>query len=116
VAVASVAVLSKLISAVLVAWAFGALALLYYWVYFLVTFAACGFDLAQFRRACTSALVTLASALLLGLLAHQIPSLAWRVPAYAAVMVLVILLWAKARGGRDVLRLLIESRVHLSPR
>ena len=60
--------------------------------------------------------MTLASALLLGLLAHQIPSLAWRVPAYAAVMAVVILLWTKVRGGIDTLRLLIESRVHRSPR
>ena len=35
---------------VMVAWAFGTLAIIYYWVYFLVTFVACGFPLAPFAE------------------------------------------------------------------
>ena len=65
VAITLVAWLSRLIDPVAVTWVFAVLAFSYYWIYFLVTFVACGFDLAQFRHACLSGAVALAMALAL---------------------------------------------------
>jgi O-antigen/teichoic acid export membrane protein len=111
-AVAVVACLSRFFDPVAVAWVFGALTLAYYWIYFLATFVACGFELADFRRACTTSLVTGVTAIVCGALARQLPELTWRLPAYAAVMVGVIALWIKLRGGTAILRMLVQSRVH----
>jgi O-antigen/teichoic acid export membrane protein len=111
-AVALVAVLTRLIDPVSVAWAFGLLASIYYWVYFLLTFTACRFELAQFWRACLSGLIAALGALALGLMAHRIPELLWRVVAYVGLMACVLLLWIKLRDGGATLRVLVQSRVH----
>jgi O-antigen/teichoic acid export membrane protein len=115
VAVVLVAFLSKLLDPVSVAWVYGTLAFAYYWIYFLVTFVACGFELADFRRACVTGLASLITALLLGVLAHQITELAWRLPAYAVVTAVVIALWARLRGGGHIVRMLAQSRTHAVP-
>ena len=111
ISVVLVAFLSRYVGAVTVAWAFGILAIIYYWTYFLMTFVACAFPLADFSRACVTGLLALAGALSLSILAHQIPVLPLRLPTYALVMAMVILWWIRFRGGADILRLLMQSRV-----
>jgi O-antigen/teichoic acid export membrane protein len=106
-----VAVLSRYVGAVTVAWAFGILAIIYYWTYFLMTFIACAFPLADFRRACVTGVISVAAALSLGIVVHQIPGLLLRLPSYAAVMALVILGWIKFGRGADILSLVMRSRV-----
>lgn len=103
--------LSRLVSPVMVAWAFGTLAIIYYWTYFLTTFVACGFPLADFRRACMTGSLALAAALGLGAAAHELPGLALRLPAYALLLAGVILWWIRFRGGAEILRSLMRSRV-----
>ena len=103
ISVVLVAFLSRYVGAVTVAWAFGILAIIYYWTYFLMTFVACAFPLADFSRACVTGLLALAGALSLGILAHQIPVLPLRLPSYAVVTAMVIL-WCGcpgSRGGAD---------------
>jgi O-antigen/teichoic acid export membrane protein len=116
VAITLVACLARLIDPVAVTWVFAVLAFCYYWVYFFVTFAACGFDLAQFRHACLSGTVALAMALVFGILVHQTLPLTWRIPAYAGVMAAVIVAWLRFRAGADMLRMLVQSRVPGVPR
>lgn len=111
VSVVLVAFLSRYVGAVTVAWVFGILAIIYYWTYFLMTFVACGFPLADFRRACVTGLLAAAAALTLGVVTHQVPALLLRLPSYAVVMAMVILSWIRFRGGADILRLLMRSRV-----
>lgn len=111
ISVICVASLSRVVAPVSVAWVFGALALVYYWIYFLVTFVACGFPLADFRRACGSASLSLVEALILGALAHQLPTLWLRLPAYALATAAVAAIWIRFRGGADILRTLLQSRV-----
>jgi len=111
VSVVLVAFLSRYVGAVTVTWAFGILAIVYYWTYFLMTFVACAFPLKDFRRACVTALLAVAAALSLGVIAHQIPALLLRLPSYTVVMAMVILWWIRFRGGADILRLLMRSRV-----
>jgi O-antigen/teichoic acid export membrane protein len=111
VSVVLVAALSRYASAVTVAWAFGILAIIYYWTYFLVTFVACAFPLADFSRTCVTGLLVAAAALTLGVLAHQVPAVLLRLPTYAVVMAMVILWWIRFRGGAEILRLLMRSRV-----
>jgi len=104
--------LSHYIDPVSVVWVFGALALAYYWIYFLSTFVACGFPLSDFRRACATGLLALGAALIFGALAHQIPALSLRLPAYALLLAAVIAIWIRFRGGADILRMLVHSRVN----
>jgi O-antigen/teichoic acid export membrane protein len=104
--------LSHYIDPVSVVWVFGALALAYYWIYFLSTFVACGFPLSDFRRACATGLLALGAALIFGALAHRIPALSLRLPAYAVVLAAVIAIWIRFRGGADILRMLVHSRVN----
>ncbi|MGC1388679.1 MAG: hypothetical protein WA807_11770 [Steroidobacteraceae bacterium] len=106
-----VAFLSRYAGAVTVAWAFGTLAIIYYWTYFLMTFVACEFPLSDFRRVCGTGLLAAAAALSLGLVTHHIPALPLRLPLYAVVMTMVIFWWIRFRGGGDILRLLMRSRV-----
>jgi hypothetical protein len=108
--------LARLIDPVAVTWVFAVLAFSYYWIYFLVTFVTCGFGLAQFRHACLSGTVALSMALVLGILVHQTLPLTWRIPAYAAVMAAVIVVWLRFRAGADMLRMLVQSRVPSAPR
>jgi O-antigen/teichoic acid export membrane protein len=111
VSVLLVALLSRYVGAVTVAWAFGILAIIYYWTYFLMTFVACAFPLADFSRACVTGLLAVAAALSLGVAAHQIPALLLRLPSYGVAMAVIILWWIRFRGGADILRLLMRSRV-----
>lgn len=111
ISVVLVGFLSRYVGAVTVAWAFGILAIIYYWTYFLMTFVACAFPLADFSRACMTGLIAFAAALSLGVVAHQIPALPLRLPSYAVVMMMVILWWIRFRGGAGILRLLMQSRV-----
>ena len=62
-------------------WVYAAVALVYYWIYFLVTFVACEFPLLDFRRACLTGLLAIIVALGLGTLVHQVPNLALRLTA-----------------------------------
>jgi O-antigen/teichoic acid export membrane protein len=111
ISVALVGFLSEYIDPVSVVWAFSALAIVYYWIYFLSTFVACGFPLSEFRRACATASLSLGAALIFSALAHQIPVLALRLPAYALAVAWVIGIWIRFRGGADILRMLMHSRV-----
>jgi O-antigen/teichoic acid export membrane protein len=115
-ALLAVALLSKFVDPVTVTWAYAALAFIYYWIYFLLTFVACRFEIAEFRRACVTGLGALIIALVLGLLAHQLPELAWRVAAYALEMAVVVALWTSLRDGRNILRMLAQSRTHAGSR
>lgn len=109
--VALVALLSRLIDPVSTAWVYGVLAIVYYWVYFLVAFVACRFPLAEFRRACLTGSLALVAALGFGALAHLVPGPMLRLAAYALLMALVIYSWIQLRGGADTIRLLMRSRV-----
>lgn len=106
-----VASLSKLVSPLTVAWSFGTLAIVYYWTYFLATFLACRFPMADFRRACATGLLALAAAFGLCTAASRLPGLPLRLAAYLLVMAIVALWWVRFRGGREILRLLMRSRV-----
>jgi O-antigen/teichoic acid export membrane protein len=111
IAVITVGCLSRFMDPVVVVWTFGALALAYYWIYFLSTFIACGFPLPDFRRACATGLLALGTALIFSALVHQIPALWLRLPAYASVMAGVIAIWIRFQGGAGILRMLVKSRV-----
>jgi hypothetical protein len=108
--VALVAGLSKLIHPLAVAWAYGVLACVYYWVYFLVVFVACGFELVALRRACMTGLMMLIITLALGAATHRIDGAGWRVGGYALVACLVMTLWTTVRGGRGIVRMLAQTR------
>ena len=111
VSVGLVGALSGRIDAVSIAWAFGTLGIIYYWTYLLITFVACGFPLAELRRACATGALAIAAALGSGVLIHQLPGLILRVTAYALLMVTVIVLWLRFRDGTAILQLLTRSRV-----
>ena len=106
-----IACLSRFIDAVAVVWAFGVLAAIYYWIYFLVTFVACGFPLEDFRRACVTGSLAIGAALIFSVLIHQLPEFNFRLPAYALLMAIVILFWIRFGGGTDIIRLLMQSRI-----
>jgi len=116
ISVVFVSVSSQYIGPKSVVWGFAALALAYYWIYFLVTFVACGFPLADFRRACVTGLVASGVALVFGALAHRIPALPWRVPAYAMAMAALIGVWIRYGRGADILRMLMQSRIDSASR
>ena len=109
--VATVGILSRILDPVSVTWAFAALGLAYYWVYFLTTFVACGFPLAEFRRACISGLIVLSAAVSLGLTIHQSASPAWRGAGYGILMIAVVGGWLSLRGGAAILKSLAQLHV-----
>ena len=110
VSVLLVACLSMIVDPVAVAWAFGMLALIYYWIYFLLTFVACGFPMAEFRRACRNGLIV-AGAVAAGAAATQLAgSIVLRVACYAALMAVVIAIWIRSLGGADTIRMLTQSQ------
>jgi O-antigen/teichoic acid export membrane protein len=111
VSVGLVGYLSRLVDAVEIAWIYGAVAIAYYWIYFLTTFIACEFPMHDFRRACLTGTLAILAAVGLGSLAHQVPSIIIRVIAYVLLMALLVVMWMKFRGGADTLRLLMRSRV-----
>ena len=103
-----VALLSRSMDPVSITWAYGALAIAYYWTYFLVTFLACEFPLGEFRRACVTGLLAIVASLGLGALVHMVPGLTLRLLTYLLLMALVICSWIRFRGGGDTLRLLMQ--------
>jgi O-antigen/teichoic acid export membrane protein len=109
--VALVAGLSRFLTPVSVVWGFAGLALIYYWSYFLMTFVACGFPLIDFRRACLTGMLTFGVALTLGALVHELQDLTLRFFSYAFLMAGVVAFWTRFRGGADILRRLMRSRV-----
>jgi hypothetical protein len=111
ISVAIVGFLSREVDALIVIKVFSMLGVAYYWIYFLMTFLACGFPLADFRRACVAGIVALIVALALGTAVHQFPLLALRVPGYALAMGVVIVGWLKFGRGTEVVRILLTSRI-----
>jgi len=111
ISVALVAFLSRLVDALIVTKVFSMLGVAYYWIYFLTTFLACGFPLADFRRACVAGILALIVALALGAAVHQFPLLALRLPGYAFTMGVVMVCWLKFGRGAKVVRLLLNSRI-----
>jgi O-antigen/teichoic acid export membrane protein len=110
ISVISVGCLSKVIDPVSVAWAFGALALVYYWTYFLLTFVACGFPLQDFRRTCRNGFVVICVVSAGACAAQLAGSFAARAVFYAAAMAIAIAVWVWYLGGADTMRLLLQSR------
>ncbi|HLW23999.1 MAG TPA: oligosaccharide flippase family protein [Steroidobacteraceae bacterium] len=110
VSVALVAVLSLCIDPVAVVWAFGALALVYYWVYALGVFVSCGFRLADLRRAMAQGLLSLSIALVLALLVHRIAHPEIRLLSYLGLMGAVLAAWVRLQGGADIIMRLARSR------
>jgi O-antigen/teichoic acid export membrane protein len=111
ISVSLVAVLSRWVDALTVIEVFSLLGVAYYWIYFLMTFLACGFPLADFRRACVAGVLASIVALALGTAVHQFPLLALRLPGYALTMAVVILGWLKFGRGAETVRLLLNSRI-----
>ncbi len=109
VSVGLVAFISRSMEPVSIAWVYGVIAVIYYWIYFLTTFVACEFPLADFRRACMTGLFALVAALGIGSIVHLIPNLALRLAAYLLVMVIVICSWFRIRDGAATVRLLMQS-------
>jgi O-antigen/teichoic acid export membrane protein len=103
--------LSKFVSALLVTWVFGLLALVYYWTYFLITFAACGFPMGEFRRANRNGIVALG---VVGVCAASIqlaPRLDVRLALYAATAAALVGIWRKYLGGAATISALLQSRL-----
>lgn len=110
VSVSLIGVLGRVVGPVIATWAFAALAIIYYWTYFLLVFVACGFPLAEFRRACVTGGAALAVALALGVAIQRLPGLQWQIAGYLLLAALVLVGWTVC-GGRSTLRLLMQSRV-----
>jgi lipopolysaccharide exporter len=105
-----VAGLSMILDPIAVAWAFGLLALAYYWIYFLLTFIACGFPMAEFRRACRNGVIVVA-AVSGGAAATQLAdSILVRAACYAALMAAVLAIWIRYLSGADTIRILTQSQ------
>jgi O-antigen/teichoic acid export membrane protein len=102
--------LSMVLEPVAVAWAFGLLALAYYWIYFLMTFIACGFPMAEFRRACRNGAIIIAAVAAGAAAARLADSILLRAACYAALMAGVIALWIRYLGGAATMRILTQSR------
>ncbi|MBS0379620.1 MAG: oligosaccharide flippase family protein [Proteobacteria bacterium] len=111
VSVVTVGVLAQFLDPVSVTWAFAALGLIYYWVYFLTTFIACGFPLADFRRACGSGLGVLSVAVAGAATVHQAHLAVARVAGYGFLMTVVLAGWLRLRGGTAILRSLAQLHV-----
>jgi len=108
-----IAVVSRLVPPVAVAWMYGIAATIYYWIYFLVTFVACGFPMAEFRRVCANAALCAAVALGLCLLIHRLPGLPVRCAGYLVLTIMLLAGWMRFRHGLDTMRLVLNSRVGL---
>jgi len=102
--------LSMLVDPLAVAWAFGITALIYYWIYFLLTFIACGFEMAEFSRACRNGLIVV-GVVSAGAVATQLAgTILLRAACYAALMAGVIAIWIRCLGGADTMRMLTQSQ------
>jgi lipopolysaccharide exporter len=106
-----IAGVSRFLPPVAVAWMFGIAATVYYWIYFLVTFVACGFPMAGFRRVCMSGVLAACAALGVCAMVHRLPGLPLRAAAYFALMMIIVATWMKFGGGIDTMRLVTRSRV-----
>jgi O-antigen/teichoic acid export membrane protein len=111
ISVTLVACLSKLVDPVSVAWAFGTVALLYYWIYFFMTFVACGFPMREFWRASRSGLALICMVAALAVPMHLVASFALRSALYAFVMAGVIAVWSRYLGGAATMRALLQSKI-----
>ncbi len=110
-AVCLIAGTSHFIPPVAVAWVFGIAAAIYYWIYFLVTFVACRFPMADFRRVCVNGLCSVVAAFALCMLVHRLPGLPLRSGAYLVVMIVVVASWMRFAGGIATMQLVMSSRV-----
>jgi hypothetical protein len=106
-----VALLSKFIDPISVVWAFAMLAIVYYWIYFLLTFISCGFPMVDFWRASRNGLLAILLASLGAGLVHGFGSLQARAALYAVVMASVIGVWLRALGGAATMRTLLQARI-----
>jgi lipopolysaccharide exporter len=111
VSVCLVAAVSRFLPPVTIAWIFGIAATIYYWIYFLVTFVACGFPMAEFRRVCARGVIAACVALGACALVHRLPGLSLRAVAYLALMMIVVAMWMKFGSGIATMRLVTRSRV-----
>jgi O-antigen/teichoic acid export membrane protein len=111
ISVTLVACLSKVIDPVSVAMAFGAVALVYYWTYFLLTFIACGFPMREFWRANRNGLIIVCLVAAALIPAHQAVSLALRSALYVLVMVSVSAVWFRYMDGTVTMRALLQSKL-----
>jgi stage V sporulation protein B len=103
--------LSTFVSPLLVSWVFGLLALVYYWTYFLVTFVACGFPMAEFRRANRNALIVLCIVLACVVSIQLAPWLMVRLALYAMTFAAVIAIWRRYLDGAATINTLMRSRI-----
>ncbi len=106
-----IAGLSRVVAPVTVAWTFGTAAAIYYWIYFLVTFKACGFPMGEFRRVCASGVLAASVALVACALVQRLPGLPLRLALYLTLTIMLLAAWMRFRGGLDTLRLIMRSRV-----
>lgn len=108
-----IAVVSRWVPPVAVAWMYGITGTLYYWIYFLVTFVSCGFPMGDFRRVCANAVLCAAVAFGVCLLVHRLPGLPLRCAGYAVLTIMLVAGWMRFRRGLDTMRLVLRSRVGL---
>ena len=113
VSVIVVGCLSNLISPLLVSWAFGMLALVYYWLYFLVTFVACGFPMEDFRRANWNGMIVICLVLICAVSSQLASWLMARLALYTMTMATVIAIWFRYLDGGATVRTLMQSRVRI---
>jgi O-antigen/teichoic acid export membrane protein len=111
ISVTLVGCLARAVDPVSVAWAFGTLALVYYWTYFLVTFVACEFPLKEFRRASRNGLIILCIVSAGAIAAQLSAAFAARAAFYAVTMAAVIAIWIRHLGGADTMRMLMRSQI-----
>jgi O-antigen/teichoic acid export membrane protein len=103
--------LSRFAGPLLVSWAFGLLALIYYWTYFLMTFVACGFPMAEFRRANRNGLIVICIVAACAVAIHLAPWLTARLTLYAMTMAAVIAVWFRHLDGAATVYALARARV-----
>jgi O-antigen/teichoic acid export membrane protein len=108
-----IASVSRLVPPVAVAWMYGIAATIYYSIYFLVTFVACGFPMPEFRRVCTNAVLCAAVAFGICLVVHRLPGLPLRCAGYLVLTIMLLAAWMRFRRGLDTMRLVLNSRVGL---
>lgn len=111
VSVSAVAIASRLLTGPEVTWLFGCIALVYYWIYFFVTFKSCGFPRDAFNRACRTGLTVSIVALGGMLLIHFLQPMMARLIAYFVLMALIVLGWFVMLGGRSVVKNLTRTQL-----
>jgi O-antigen/teichoic acid export membrane protein len=109
VSVALVGTLSKFAGPLWVTWSFGLLALVYYWTYFLAAFVACGFSMAEFRRANRNGLIVACMVSACAAAIQLAPWLTARLTLYAMTMAAVVAVWFRYLDGAATLRALTRT-------